>query len=454
MGLSASLFFSTAEDTETLFSRISLTSEQIADGRSHKDTLLELIKPELSDALGVPVRHWLQGSYKNHTVIRPTRKGEEFDIDVGIYALCDAESEGLEAKETRELLRNVLEWFISNRPEAELEDSKNSCERLRYPAIFHIDIPFYYYDAATDTCKLATGDSGWVNSDPKALQEWFNDKTSALSSPALAQLRRVLKYLKAWTALTAKDDSVIIPSVALTVLTAKSFTSFGHDDDAFVHTATAVCDHILSNDTVQNPCSEGDLLNLDHRDLETLRSRVSLLKRVCEFVAGSSDSVEQFVLWSTTFEHLFPPYGERAKDLADKTGLPAVTTPPRIRVRHLDKNGNTLSNQVQTSITVHRGESLSFSIENVTDYPHNVTVKWFVRNRGLEANRINDLGHTQNAAIHDESPESCEYNGTHYKECLIVDNRSIKGLSTVKVVIRGFPRPKRNPPRKKYFKGS
>lgn len=454
MGLSANLFFSTAEDKETLFSRISLTPDQISEGRFHKDNLLELIKPELTSALEVPVRHWLQGSYKNHTIIRPTKKGEEFDIDVGLYALTDAESEGFDAKELKELLRNVLEWFVSNRTEAKLADSKNSCERLRYPGIFHIDIPLYYYDAATDTCKLATANSGWVDSDPKALQEWFNERTTCLSRPALSQLRRVLKYLKSWTALTAKDDSVTIPSVALTILVASNFAEFDDDDDAFVNTAIAVCDHILANSSVQNPCGEGDLLNLEQNDLGILRSRLSILKRVCEFASGSSDSMEQFVLWSTTFEHLFPAYHDLDKDASEKTGLPAITTPPQIRVRHLDKNGKILSNQVQDSITAHKGESLYFSIENVADYPIDSIVKWFVKNKGQEAVRINDLGHIWNASLNDESPEGCEYNGIHYKECLIVDDKSIKGLSSVKVIIRGFPRPRRNSPRNTYFKGA
>ena len=94
MGLSAKLFFDTT-DAETLSSRISLTSEQLDEARVKKNKLLELIKPELSSSLELPVKHWLQGSYKNHTLIRPIQKGDEFDIDVGIYILCHAEDEGL-----------------------------------------------------------------------------------------------------------------------------------------------------------------------------------------------------------------------------------------------------------------------------------------------------------------------------------------------------------------------
>ena len=64
--------------------------------QGQKNKLLELIKPELSSSLEAPVKHWLQGSYKNHTLIRPIQKGDEFDIDVGVYILCNAEDEGFQ----------------------------------------------------------------------------------------------------------------------------------------------------------------------------------------------------------------------------------------------------------------------------------------------------------------------------------------------------------------------
>lgn len=53
MGLSAKLFFDNNEN-ETVFTRISLTTEQLEDARAKKDKLLELIKPELSSSLEVP----------------------------------------------------------------------------------------------------------------------------------------------------------------------------------------------------------------------------------------------------------------------------------------------------------------------------------------------------------------------------------------------------------------
>ncbi|WP_185233778.1 CBASS cGAMP synthase [Teredinibacter franksiae] len=452
MGLSAKLFFDVT-DTETLCRRISLTPEQIEDARDKKDKLLELIKPELSSSLETSVKHWLQGSYKNHTLIRPIQKGNEFDIDVGIYILCNAEEEGFSALEVKNLNRQVLEWFVSNRPEAKLENSKTSCERLSYPSSFHIDIPIYYFDSDSNICKLATQDDEWINSDPKALQDWFNSKTSGLSSKSLSQLRRVIKYLKTWSAIKGKDDGITIPSIAITVLVVLNYIEAEDDDDSFVETTIKIMDYVSENTTLDNPVQSGELFGFKDNDHINIRQKALALKNSCEFISQSTDSFQQYVLWSATFEHMFPPFIERADEVSKNTNLPAITTPPKIRVRHNDKRKNSLSNNITSEIRVFRDEELYFSIDNKGDYSQTAEVHWIVRNQDAEAMRVNDLGHTTVLSVEDERYEGCSYSGTHYMECLILDQNNIKGIGAVKVRITGFSRPLRNPPRKKHYKG-
>ena len=452
MGLSAKLFFDNSEN-ETLFTRISLTPEQLEDARAKKDKLLELIKPELSSSLDVPVKHWLQGSYKNHTLIRPIKKGDEFDIDVGIYVLCNAEDEGLFALDVKQINRSILEWYVSNRPEAKVGDSKTSCERLIYPSSFHIDIPIYYYDAETDTCKLAVQSDEWIDSDPKALQYWFNKSVSSLTPKSLTQLRRIIKYLKVWTAIKGKEDGIRLPSIAITVLVVDRYVEADDDDDAFIKTAVNVMKYIIANDTLDNPCGGGDLFGFKESEYKLIKDRSDALKNSCEFINKSEDSLQQYVLWSATFEHMFPPFIERIDEVSKNTNLPAITVPPKIKVRHLDKKKKLLSSGVKDEIRVFRDDDLYFSIENNAEYSDTAEVHWIVRNQDAEAKRVNDLGHTSVLSISDERYEGCSYSGTHYMECLVLDKKNIKGIGAVKVCITGFSRPLRNPTRKKYFKG-
>lgn len=367
MSLSAKLFFDN-DESETLLNRISLTLEQLDDAKEKKDKLLELIKPKLASSLGVQVKHWLQGSYKNHTLIRPVQKGDEFDIDVGIYILCNAEDEGLSALDVKGLNREVLEWFVSNRSEARLEDSKTSCERISYPSSFHIDIPIYYYDSTSDVCKLAIQNGEWVNSDPKALQDWFNESVSELPPKSLAQVRRIIKYLKAWTAIKGKSDSVILPSIAITVLVVTHYIGAEDDDDSFIQTTIGAMGYVAENNMLANPVQNGDLFGFENNDYQVIQEKAVALIKSCEFIEKSEDSFEQYILWSATFEHLFPPFVENVAEVSKKTNLPSITVPPTIRVRHQDKVKKTISNGITNEIRVFRDENLYFSIENQEDY--------------------------------------------------------------------------------------
>jgi hypothetical protein len=151
------------------------------------------------------------------------------------------------------------------------------------------------------------------------------------------------------------------------------------------------------------------------------------------------------------FEHLFPPFSEKLNKFEGKTNFPAITTPPKIKVRHLDKSKKIISEATTENIRAYKGEHLYFSIENIADYPMDAEVRWMVRNQDAEAYGINDLGHITVLPLHEECNEHCSYSGTHYIECLILSDGRIKGISAVKVSIVGFARPLRNPPRKKYF---
>lgn len=196
MGKSANMFLSSSEGKETLNKRVTLLTEQMNYARSRKNHLLDYLKNELSNKLGVKVGYCLQGSYKNHTLIRPVRIGEEFDIDAGVYLMFDAESHGVQANDAKSIFRSVLVHYCAANNDAKLADSKPNCERVCFPGNFHIDLPLYYYVKETETCRLATEKSGWIDSDPKSLQDWFDKKISTFPAEKKARLRRCIKNIK------------------------------------------------------------------------------------------------------------------------------------------------------------------------------------------------------------------------------------------------------------------
>ena len=94
MGIASSLFFS-SNDTEkqTLHRRITPSDEQMKDQQDRWNELAEYIMADLKADTGSPIRSWLQGSYKYATQIRPPRKGDEFDIDLGIFVCWSGQAD-------------------------------------------------------------------------------------------------------------------------------------------------------------------------------------------------------------------------------------------------------------------------------------------------------------------------------------------------------------------------
>jgi hypothetical protein len=453
MGDNARLFFNSNNGEDTLHGRISLSEEQLTYARERKDALLGHLKPELRSALGIDVRHWLQGSYKNHTLIAPVRKGEEFDIDVGVYLLCHADNEGLDAGDAKQLNRDILTEFATNSGTATIDESKARCERIRYPGSFHIDVPLYYIDEATDVCRLATNAEGWIDSDPKEFQDWFDRAVQHYSDLELGKLRRVIRYLKAWSCLKWPKQKDRPSSIALTVLVAQHFDNSDEDDDAYCGTVAAIADAFDTDQEVLSPINGDDLLGLDKTQTDDVRAKLNGLKSACDFIRESSDPVEQYAIWTGIFEHLFPPLKESQNQVASLQNLPAITRPPRIGVRHLDKSKRELSNSVTDRIRPFKGEHLYFRVDNRSDYGPTARVHWLVRNREKEASLVNDLGHTSIHSLDYEQYESCAYRGKHYMECMIIDNAQLHGFGWVEVSIQGFPRPLRNPPKKRHYTG-
>lgn len=450
MGYSAKYFYVNDNESATLHNRISVDITQLDQARTKKDELLSYIKPQIKDSTGHDVKHWLQGSYKNSTLVRPISKGMQFDIDVGLYLFCNAENEGLEAKDVKQLNLEILNEFANQSLGANVEPSKKNCERIAYSPHFHIDIPIYFLDKESNTCRLATENNGWIDSDPKAIQDWFDKSVSSLDTTQLARLRRIIRYLKTWIALKWKNkDDGTIPSLAITVLTVRNYVDEIDDEDAFVSTFMKINEKLQSNFSVKSPINNDDILNLSGEQIDVAKERFNALSKLCQYIKNHHQ-IENYLAWNGVFEHMFPPCIENIHSDEIKRYLPALSNPPKIRAKQFDKSNKIIENTIDKAVTAFKNENLYFSVANKQDYLSDCEVRWTVRNQGEEAGRINDLGHAQFKTTNDEIHETCVYNGIHYVDCLVLKNGEIFGFNTLKVHINGFSRPLRNPKKNRY----
>ena len=199
MGYAAKYFYdSTDSDRQTLHRRIRPSESQFEDQQARWNELRDFLLPVLSAQSGHSTRSWLQGSYKFGTQIRPVRKGEEFDIDLGVYFCWDGNpyQGGFRPATLKSFVQSALLAFAGENADVSSvsEPAKPRCCRIHFQGDFHIDVPCYHLDPDADQRALATEDDEWEYSDPKALYQWF---TSTFDDAMRDRVRRFIRYMKA-----------------------------------------------------------------------------------------------------------------------------------------------------------------------------------------------------------------------------------------------------------------
>lgn len=426
------LFFSNDDTEETLHQRTKLSSVILDKGVAKKNELIEFMRGELSESFGCQVFFWLQGSYKSHTLIKPVDMISSYDIDVGIYLFFDAEAEGIESKDVKSALKDALTSYCQINNEAELQKSKNACEGLVYSAFLTIDMPIYY--KTDESIKLAT-DSGWVDSDPKAIQEWLTNYYEDASDRAL--MKRLIRYLKAWINVKWQGtDFKKIPSLAVNVLVAQNLSKCVRDDDAFIVTALNICEYLETTLIVRNPLNGDNLLSMPQDSEVFAYKKLDELKAVCLRCKEASE-FERGILFSNLFQHYFPQivFGDTPDG---SVGLPSVTTVPIISICRYDKKGvhvETVVTNKSNSLTIRKGDSLTFTICNHADFNEYSDAHWTVRNVGNQANDANDIGHKVIGKTNQSHQRNGAYTGSHTMECLITHNGLITGFQSIYVKV-------------------
>lgn len=436
-------FYSNDQNLDTLHRRTQLSETIKKKGIAKKDELVAYLKSELKEAFECDVRVWLQGSYKSHTLIKPVDKFSSYDIDVGIYVMLDAEHEEITSNSVKETVKEALISYTNINDECTLQKSKNACEGLQFKNFLTIDTPVYYfYD---EKVKLAT-DKGWIDSDPKAIQEWLTNKYDSEYDRAL--MKRLVRYLKAWINIKwNKSEFKKIPSLAVNILVANHMVKCDREDDSFIQTTIAICNELESCFIVRNPLDNNNILNMPEDSEMFAHQQLDALKKTC--LECPDDQYARSILLANLFEHYFPQVIYSNQNSDGVIGLPATTTPPKIIISRYDKDGNHIETIDNDTISVKKGDSLTFTIQNHNSYSPYASAQWTVRNIGEQSNDANDIGHKEIKKASESHKRHTAYTGAHTIECLIFYNDSILGISTISVQVK----PSLSVKRKNIFKG-
>ncbi len=456
MGKAARLFNGAAE--QTLIDRLTPSQEQREFLQTQWNDLVAYLKPSLSDNYGYPISTWLQGSYKFGTLIKPVHKGEEYDVDVGLYFEWEEEGEATPSPgQLREWVQQAMTSYKSSTPELRevVDPPKERCSRACFYAQFHIDVPVYWLDPSSGTRQLATLSDEWEDSDPKAIYLWFK---SFVERPERDQLRRLVRYLKGWAAVAFAGFSDSRPSsIVLTVLAAEAFLEEGladknlDDEDALIATIRSIDERLRASSRVQNPADTTENLNrIPEKNWPKFTETLGFLRDAADKAADSSEESGAALAWSEAFSFLMPLPEADEVEVVDSSGR-ALMVLPNIQIdvfaRKPERHVATHTNEVPA---VSKNCDLKFRITNPHVVPQFATIEWTVRNAGQEAESVGDLGHSRVVAMGFEASESTSYFGKHYMDCIVRLNGSVVALRRVPVSVRSTEYPARNPPKPSY----
>lgn len=436
----SSLLYTQNNESITLHERLKISENILNKGVTKKDELVEFLREELKETFDCEVRFWLQGSYKSKTLIKPSDKFSSYDIDIGIY--LSFETDEADASEVKLAVKEALESFCKINDECELQESKNACEGLKYKQFLTIDTPVYAFSG--DDIKLAT-DNGWIDSDPKSIQEYLTNAFEDANDRAL--MKRLVRYLKAWINVKwNRTGYKKIPSLAVNVLVAEHLKIEENEDDTFINTALSICDSLDKVFRVNSPIDNSNLLSMQDDAATFAYKKLDELKTTCNNCIKSPDYKP--LLLASLFEHYFPPITDEGG--TGNANLPALTKVPNISINRYSKGDKHIETVNTNEITVFKGESLTFSICNKEDFNSESTVYWTVRNIGKQADDANDIGHKTVTDLESNEKRDAAYNGPHTMECMVVHNGIIQGISSVLVEVKPS---KVVPRKKKIFKG-
>lgn len=215
----------------------------------------------------VAPRFRLQGSCAYRTCIQRAHAHQEMDLDYGVYLPVSAFEDSrprVAAKAYFELVESLLRR-LCNAEGWTLDDSKDTCVRVKVSAWAHIDVPLYaspehifttilersagakadYADfdfgadltesfwVTMDEIHLAERDGTWKKSDPAKVTRWWR----ALVEEHGEQLRRICRYVKAWRDFWWPTGGP--SSVALMIAIARNFSGRPRRDDLALEDAAA-----------------------------------------------------------------------------------------------------------------------------------------------------------------------------------------------------------------------
>lgn len=271
-----------------------------------------------------------QGSMSMDTIINPMPRkikiGDEektvlyYDVDDGIYFQGDKEPKD---RPTPTTYHNWIYDAVKGHTDQAPID-KNTCVRTLFADGHNIDQPIYYKKG--NTPELAHKRDGWIDSDPMAFTDWFNNL--AEKEP---QLRKLVRYGKGWfDNREFINQSKPMPSgLIITILIAENaIYRKDRDDVALKETLQAIQRKLNNSFECKRPTTpkgENLLANYGHKDY--------FMKCLADFINDATQALQEknfkkaTELWRKHLSDRFPLGKDEDEVSNSSAGLGTIITP-------------------------------------------------------------------------------------------------------------------------------
>ena len=297
----------------------------------------------------------------------------------------------------------------------------------------------------------------WEDSDPKAIYKWFK---GVVSGEEREQLRRLIRYLKAWAAIafeTAPDSRP--SSIVLTVLVANIYSDdmwlqrliTMDDDDALIAVIKEMHKRLNKNRDVLNPVNSKESLNrIPSEAWGAFLTRLQLLHEAAESAEAAEDEVAAALAWSEALTYLMPLPETDVVEVSDPASTTALMQIPEVKIEVATDRSfkNILQTHRNEVPDVGKGHWLRFTIINPQIIPAMAMIEWTVRNEGEDADYLGDLGHTRGGMQMFTVEEGTKYAGKQYMDLTVRCNGSVYAVRRISVLIEDRPvlsKPKATP---------
>lgn len=281
---------------------------------SRKNLREKIVKDFSSDVNYNPVFYG-QGSFTLDTIVNPIKTGD-YDIDDGVY---------FEVKNVPEETPATFHKWIYDAVFGYTDNisDKNPCVRVIFADGHHVDLTIYYR-IGNNHPNLAHKKDGWIQSDPAEFINWFLSKLDARK-----QLRRIVRYLKAWS--DYKNLSGV-SGLILTILAADKYINQPNyderDDIALLNTLKSIQSKLKLSFSCFRPTTPSyeDLLkNCSETDKNNFLNTLESIINSGDQAIAHKNQKEACEKWEKHFGDRFPTsMAEDELDEAKKFSGPAI----------------------------------------------------------------------------------------------------------------------------------